>query len=241
MIKAVGLEYSFSGWKPTPILDSLHFHWPQGSVTGLLGGNGVGKTTLMHLLAGLKTHKPGQLEVAGWQPRQRKEQFRREVAYVPDTPCLPPDSPKSLAQRFAPLYPTFSHSLWRENLSAFGIPYEHHIQKLSQGEQKKVHLGFVLACRPRVLLLDEPTNSLDISGKEVLRRQLALYVADGGTAVISTHQIRELGNLLDRVAVLEKGQMTFDRPRAEWETEREQQGLSLDWEEFLQSTEEEKS
>lgn len=233
MIVAEGLGYTFRGWNRKPVLHQINLHWPKGSVTGLLGLNGAGKTTLLSVLAGLREARTGLVRVAEGDPQTRSVALRRTVLLVPETTTLPRLSPQQLARRYAPFYPAFSEPEWTSLLADFQVPADRPLAQSSTGDQKKVHLAFALACRPQVLLLDEPTNALDIPSKMVLRKRLASYAAEGGTVVLSTHQVRELDHLFDRIAILHRGRLIIDQPRSVLEDSMEQRGEPQDWERYF--------
>lgn len=81
---------------------------------------------------------------------------------------------------------------------------------MSYGEKKKVLLSFALATNAKVLLLDEPTNGLDIIGKSKFRKILAEALAEEQCIIISTHQVKDLENLIDRITIIDEGKILFD-------------------------------
>ena len=95
----------------------------------------------------------------------------------------------------------------RELLQIFSLSPEMNLKKISQGQKKKALIAFALALRVPLLLMDEPTNGLDIPSKSEFRRVLAQYTSDEQTIIISTHQVRDLEQIIDSVLVLEQGQI----------------------------------
>ena len=126
------------------------------------------------------------------------------LLFVPEEISLP-DIP---FQRFATLtgafYPGYSSSTFTSHCSALQIDASLRPRRMSMGERKKAYIAFALACNADILLLDEPTNGLDIPSKTTLRRLLAAYADEKRTILISTHQVREVENLIDNIIILDE-------------------------------------
>lgn len=97
------------------------------------------------------------------------------------------------------------------NLEIFDMERDVNLGELSMGQKKKVYMSFALACNTQVLLMDEPTNGLDIPGKEAFRRFVAGSMNDDRAIVISTHQVRDLEQLLDHIVILDDAKVILDR------------------------------
>jgi len=87
---------------------------------------------------------------------------------------------------------------------------EGRLNTLSFGQQKKFIIAFALACNTRILLMDEPTNGLDIPSKIHFRKLIASVLHEDRTIIISTHQIRDLDNLIDRVIIVDEGELLLN-------------------------------
>jgi ABC-2 type transport system ATP-binding protein len=106
---------------------------------------------------------------------------------------------------FAPFYPCFENEKFNLYLKELDVKDEGKLNTLSFGQQKKFVIAFALACNTKVLLLDEPTNGLDIPSKIQFRKLIASVMNEGRTIVISTHQVRDLENLIDRIIIVDNG------------------------------------
>ena len=104
-------------------------------------------------------------------------------------------------------YPNYDAAMGRELLQIFSLSPEMNLKKISQGQKKKALIAFALALRVPLLLMDEPTNGLDIPSKSEFRRVLAQYTSNEQTIIISTHQVRDLEQIIDSVLVLEQGEI----------------------------------
>jgi ABC-2 type transport system ATP-binding protein len=95
-------------------------------------------------------------------------------------------------------------------MKAFEIPSDSTLQNMSYGQKKKVLISFALASNAKFLLMDEPTNGLDIMSKSQFRKVLAEALDDDRCIIISTHQVKDLENLIDRVTIIDDGKILFD-------------------------------
>ncbi|MCC6279723.1 MAG: ABC transporter ATP-binding protein [Saprospiraceae bacterium] len=202
MIAISGMSFRYKSRQP--VLDNLTFSMEAGGVYGILGANGVGKTTLLHLIGGLLSPKSGEITVDGHRPGARWPAFLEQVFYVPVDFDLPRLRVDVYQKRYAPFYPTFDPEVWKNSLQTFGIQPDMQIHALSFGQRKKVLLSFALASGCRVLLLDEPTDGLDIPSKDSFRRLLSAQIDEQRLAVITTHHVHDVAMLLDHLILLKE-------------------------------------
>jgi len=114
---------------------------------------------------------------------------------------------KGYRNLFAPFYPNFNDEKFAGYLNELNVKDEGKLNSLSFGQQKKFVIAFALACNTNVLLLDEPTNGLDIPSKAQFRKLIASVMLDDKIILISTHQIRDLENLIDKVIIVDNGEL----------------------------------
>jgi ABC-2 type transport system ATP-binding protein len=195
-------ESLFSGF-------ALELH--SGSITGLLGKNGAGKTTLLKLMAGLIQPKQGQLMVNGFKPFDRYPDFLSDVYLVPEEFSFPPVTIACYVKATAPLYPHFGYEKMDKILNEFELDCKKNLNRLSHGQRKKFLIAFALATNCRLLILDEPTNGLDIPSKSQFRKILVSSVSDEQIVLISTHQVKDIDTILDKIVVLNEGEIVFNK------------------------------
>ncbi|MCB0630032.1 MAG: ABC transporter ATP-binding protein [Saprospiraceae bacterium] len=207
MINVDNLSFSYP--KRTALFDGLSLQLQSGSIYGLLGKNGAGKSSLLHILTGLLFPQSGNLNVMGYQPRQRHPELLSDCFFLSEDIFLPNLTVQSYRKLYAPFYPGFDHDLFQQLIREFDLDICSKLPGLSLGQKKKVLLAFGLATNARVLLLDEPTNGLDIPSKKQFRSVLARHMHDNRIIILSTHQIRDLQSLIDTIIILDKGQIVF--------------------------------
>lgn len=203
-------DLSFRYGKHNTVFEQLNMNLKAGYIYGLLGENGVGKTTLLRMLAGLRFPNEGSIHVMGHEPRHRSPEFLSEMYYLPEVLAPVNLTLNEYVKLYAPFYPRFSHEQLAHYISALGINPSKKIAKSSHGQQKKAMVCFALACNTRLLLMDEPTNGMDIPSKGIFRHLIASAADDSKCFVISTHQVRDLENLIDPIIILEQNRILLN-------------------------------
>jgi len=207
----INIQNLHFGYKKRKVFNGLSLSLQTGHIYGLLGKNGTGKSTLLRCIAGLLFPRDGTIDVMGFVPGQRQPAFLQNVFMVAEEFYLPDVSVEKFVKFNAPFYPNFSAEQFRQYLEEFDIPRENTLQSMSYGQKKKVLIGFGLACNTALLLMDEPTNGLDIMSKSKFRKVIAGAVNDEKCIVISTHQVKDLESLIDRITIIDEGQILFDQ------------------------------
>lgn len=192
-------------------LNNLSSQFKAGQVHGLLGNNGAGKTTLLHLICGLHHTKQGEILLGNNENNNTSSTYLSQFFFVPDEVLLTQGSIADYAQIYIDLYPNFNQEYLEQLTSELTVSITHKFAEMSLGQRKKAYICLALATHTPILILDEPTNGLDIPSKSKLRKILAQHITEEKTILISTHQIRDLGALLDSVALLKNGNIIFQQ------------------------------
>lgn len=209
MLQVENISFSYGRRKPE-VLSDFSFSLEKGRVYGLLGKNGVGKSTLLYLMCGLLTPKHGRVLYHGVDTRRRLPETLRDVFLVPEEFDLPAVSLVQFVELNSPFYPNFSKEDMMTYLHLFEMDWNIHLGGLSMGQKKKVFMSFALATHTSLLLMDEPTNGLDIMAKSQFRKFIASGMSDERTIVISTHQVRDIDNVLDHVVIMNNSCVLLD-------------------------------
>ena len=213
MIHFSNVDYWYSVGKP--IFNKLDLQLEKGNIYGLLGKNGAGKTTLLRLICGLLFPKGGNTEVMGFNPSKRHPDFLAELYFITEELHIPKMKIEAFVKYHAPFYPRFDRAMFDRFLGEFEIEPDRMLTSLSYGQKKKTMLAFGLATNTQLLILDEPTNGLDIPSKSQFRKVLTEAVSEDRTVIISTHQVRDLANLMDPVVILDRGKILFQKSMEE--------------------------
>jgi ABC-2 type transport system ATP-binding protein len=208
MIQVSNLFFSYSNRQQ--LFTDLTFNLEAGHIYGLLGKNGAGKSSLIRILMGLLYPKKGKVQVLGFQPAHRQPEFLGDVYFLPEEIQLPAIRIEKFRRVYAPFYPNFNSDQFSYYLTEFDVPPESRLQDLSFGQRKKMLIAFGLACNTRLLVMDEPTNGLDIPSKSKFRKMVTSLLDEHRLILISTHQVRDLENLIDSLMVLENNRILLN-------------------------------
>ncbi len=211
-------DVCFSYRRNVPVLSNLSLQIEPGTVCGLLGRNGVGKSTMLYLTAGLLRPRSGQVLCNGYIPSDRQVNFLNDIFIVPEEFDLPPITLDEYVRINSVFYPKFNLDLMHSILEIFALPGNINLGALSLGQKKKAFLSFALACNTSILLLDEPTNGLDITAKRMFRAAITAAMTDDKTIIISTHQVYDVENILDHVVIADNNRILLNRPMIDIQT-----------------------
>ena len=210
MIEVENLSFSY-GRRKSKVLEDFSMKLDKGSVYGLLGKNGTGKSTLLYLMAGLLRPQTGNVLYKGVDVKKRYPDTLQDMFLVPEEFALPNVSLKQYVKLNAPFYPNFSDELLNACLRDFDMNEDIHLGELSMGQKKKAFMCFALATNTSLLMMDEPTNGLDIPSKSQFRKVIASGMSDDKAVIISTHQVRDIDSLLDHVLIMDGSKLLLNQ------------------------------
>lgn len=191
----------------SPALDGIDLSIPEGATYAMIGPNGGGKTTLLHILMGLRRASDGQARVLGHDCSARVMGLRQSIGYVAEGQQLPRWMRIGEYERYLqPLYRSWDVTLAGQLRTRFALDPARKLGALSRGEYMKAALLFALAPHPKVLIMDEPFTGMDVSVKdELVRGLLDSASPDGCTTLVSSHDLAELEPLADWVGFSRTG------------------------------------
>lgn len=209
MINISNLKFEYRAKEK--LLDGLNLTIEPGQIVGLLGLNGVGKSTLMKMICGFNFAQEGTISVFGLSPKKRLPSMLQDLYYLPEETTALTKSIKWMMDNLGAFYPKFDRDQMKKMLKQFDLDEKSKLLALSLGQRKKAQIAFALATNVSLLLLDEPTNGLDVPAKKLFRQMISSSMNDERTIVISTHQIRDLDTMLDQVIILNNGKCIFNK------------------------------
>ncbi|MBQ3658219.1 MAG: ABC transporter ATP-binding protein [Bacteroidales bacterium] len=207
MIVINGLKFNYSKHE---VFDNLSLNFNEGKIYGLLGLNGAGKSTLLYLMSGLLFANGGKVEFNGYDVTKRNPNALADMFLVPEEFELPRLTFEKYVKLNAPFYPKFSREVFEKCLKGFNMTADIRLDKLSMGQKKKAFMCFALAANTSLLIMDEPTNGLDIPSKSQFRQVVSSCMNDNRTIIISTHQVRDVENLIDHITIIDNKKCVFD-------------------------------
>jgi ABC-2 type transport system ATP-binding protein len=195
-------------YKQVQALKNVDLSIPKGSIIGLLGKNGAGKSTMMKCILGLLRYE-GEIAVMGKPLSEWKHELYKHVAFIPDVSGLDPRlSVEQTINYSAAVNETWNWDKAKRLFAESDLPIDQKVGTLSKGMKTKLYLLLTLSKDVDILLLDEPTLGLDIIfRKEFYDLLLGEFFDESKTVIISTHQVAEVENILDEVIFIDEGKV----------------------------------
>ena len=192
-------------------LDKVSVLIENGSIFGLIGSNGSGKSTLLRILCGIYKPTEGDVVFDG-MPVWEDPAVKQNIVYLSDDQYfLPHCTIYDMMQLYKSVYPTFSDEKYKEYLNLFGLDDKRKIATFSKGMQKQASFLLGLSCRTQYVLCDETLDGLDPVMRRTVCKIVAEEVADRNiTVIFASHNLKEIEDICDHVALLHKGQLLFE-------------------------------
>ena len=208
MIEIRNLDFMY---KKSPVFSNISLSFPQGNIYGLLGENGVGKTTLLKLICGLLRPSQGSVTIDGATSYDRHPDMLQRIVFLPDEVSLPDGrTPQQFVNELAPFYPNYAWGTFLHLMQELEVEPDRKFREMSFGQQKKSLIAASLSLGTDYVLFDEPTNGLDIPSKAQLRSILSRRFEERNTIIISTHQVKDVENLIDPIVILSNSGVLLD-------------------------------
>ncbi len=213
VLQIEGLRKSYATGRrrpPRPALKGLDLEVRRGSVFGLLGPNGAGKTTTLKVIMGLVRPDAGRVTVLGRQADDLS--VRSRIGFLPEQPYFELYmTPRRLLTYYGRLAGMSSERIRERipyllNLVGLGDVTDLRLEKFSKGMLQRVGLAQALLNRPELVILDEPSSGLDPLGKIEVKEILDGLRREGVTVLLSSHQLSEVEEVCDRVAIISGGE-----------------------------------
>jgi len=209
MIKATGLTKKFNDFVA---LDNFTTSISGGSIYGLVGSNGSGKSTLLRTISGIYRPDEGQLLVDDEAPFENIAVKNNIFHIADDLHFLPQSNMNDMARFYSGIYKNFSKEMYFDLCGHFPIDPQKKLSTFSKGMRRQASIILALSCRPKYMLMDEAFDGLDPIMRGALRKILADRVSEEGiTAIIASHNLRELEDLCDHMGLLHMGKVLFER------------------------------
>lgn len=195
----------------TRALDGLSMNVPKGSVYGLMGLNGAGKTTIIRHIAGYLKQDEGKITVEG-MPVYDNEELKKRVAVIPDELFFFRGySMLEMAKYYSHIYPKWNQEKFLKMAETFGLDTGKNIGKFSKGMKKQAAFSLAVATTPDYLILDEPVDGLDPIVRHSLWHFIMEEVADREmTVLISSHNAKEMEDVCNYIGIMSEGKMVLE-------------------------------
>lgn len=208
MIRVLDVTKRF---EDTLALDGLTMTVPKGSIYGLMGLNGAGKTTIIKHLAGFLKEDEGDITIDG-EYVMDNEELKKRVVFIPDDLFFFRSySMKEMAAYFSRIYPAWDQERFEDMASDFQLNTGSNIGKFSKGMKKQAAFCLAMATKPDYLILDEPVDGLDPIVRHKLWHYIMADVADREmTVLISSHNAKEMEDVCNYIGIMSHGKMVLE-------------------------------
>ena len=192
-------------------LDGLTMTVPKGSVYGLMGVNGAGKTTIIRHLAGFLIQDNGSITVEG-ETVADNEKLKERMVFIPDEVYFFRGySLKEMSEYYRNIYPGWDQTRFDSMVRDFGLDLNQNLGKFSRGMRKQAAFCLAMSAKPDYLILDEPVDGLDPIVRHKLKRYIFEDVADREmTVLISSHTAKEMEDMCNYIGLMKKGRKVFE-------------------------------
>lgn len=210
MIKVSGLIKNFDS--KHRVLDCVDLNVKKGSIYGLVGVNGAGKTILFKHLAGILKGDSGMVHINGKSVFENN-QIKEKIAFVPDEIFFYHGfSLKDMAKQYASYYSNWSWEKYQEYVEMFNLNEKETLLSFSKGMQKQAYFILALSTMPDVMILDEPIDGLDPIVRKKVWGLIVNEVADRQmTVLVSSHNLKEMEGVCDAIGIMKDGQIKIER------------------------------
>ncbi|WP_071459622.1 ABC transporter ATP-binding protein [Bacillus massilinigeriensis] len=208
----IKMERIQKGFGKEIALSNVSLNIEKGSIYGLIGSNGAGKTTVMKLLAGIYNQDAGEVTVDA-QAVYENVELKQRMFYIPDIPVFFTQyTIAQMASFYHSLYPNWSEKRFILLVESFNFDLNKKLHTFSKGWQRQAAFILALSSQPEILILDEPMDGLDPVVRKKIKNLLVSDVAERGmTILISSHNLKEIEDICDTVGILHKGEIILQK------------------------------
>ncbi|QWW20081.1 ABC transporter ATP-binding protein [Schaalia sp. 19OD2882] len=201
----VSVSHLTKKYRNTTALDDLSLDLAAGSIVGLLGANGCGKTTLLKILAGVLSDWSGSVILDGHAPGAHTKAV---TAFLPGNDFLDPAlTPARAIDLYTHFFDDFDAAKARETIDFFALPMTRSLKEMSKGMGEKLQIALVMARKAKVYLLDEPISGVDPAAREVIMNGILRDFSEDALMIVSTHLIADIEPVIDHAVILKDGRL----------------------------------
>jgi len=199
------------------VLDGVSFSVPRGTIVGLIGENGAGKSTTINAILGLIKKDSGTISILGKQNQEIDNAVRNQIGVVFDGSNFPEGlTPKKLNNVFKNIYAAWDENGYFILLKKLSLPSEKKVKEFSKGMKMKLSIAVALSHQSKLLILDEATSGLDpVVRDDILDMFLDFVQDENNSILVSSHITSDLEKVADYIVFIHNGKVVFSKPKDE--------------------------
>ena len=203
----VEFKHVYKSFDNKEVLKDINFTIPKGKIIGLLGKNGMGKTTIIKLINDLLTPTSGEVLVKGEKPGVES---KKSISFLPERTYLDKSlNVKQVFNYFLDFYDDFNLEKARKLLKDLNLEEDDSLSKMSKGMLEKLQLVLVMSRDVELYVLDEPLGGVDPATRDYILDTILSNFCEGASVLISTHLISDIERILDEVIFVDHGQVVL--------------------------------
>lgn len=203
----VEFKHVYKSFDNKEVLKDINFTIPKGKIIGLLGKNGMGKTTIIKLINDLLTPTSGEVLVKGEKPGVES---KKSISFLPERTYLDKSlNVKQVFNYFLDFYNDFNLEKARKLLKDLNLEEDDSLSKMSKGMLEKLQLVLVMSRDVELYVLDEPLGGVDPATRDYILDTILSNFCEGASVLISTHLISDIERILDEVIFIDHGQVVL--------------------------------
>lgn len=204
MLTVKNLEKDFKRFK----IDKISFFAERGGITGIVGNNGAGKTTVLKCVLGVLAYDSGEIMIDGLTLARHEKAYKEKIGVVFDNGYFYENlTLEEMKKIISNAYKNWDEKVYQEYIKEYKLDAKQKIDTLSQGMKMKYALALALSHNAEILIFDEPTSGLDPKTRQLFCEEMVKQKNKGKCILFSTHITSDLDKIADKIILIEKGQI----------------------------------
>lgn len=213
MLTVKNLEKGFKNFK----VEHVSFHAKRGEITGIVGNNGAGKTTILKCILGVMECDSGEITMDGLTLSRDESKYKEKIGVVFDSGYFYENlSLAEMKKIISSAYKNWDEGKYQEYIKKYKLDSKQKIDTLSQGMKMKYALALALSHNAEILIFDEPTSGLDPKTRQLFCEEMVRQKKEGKCILFSTHITSDLDKIGDKIILMEKGRILKEASKQEF-------------------------
>lgn len=213
MLTVKNLEKDLKKFK----IEKISFFAEYGKITGIVGNNGAGKTTVLKCILGVLKYDSGEIMIDGLTLARHEKEYKEKIGVVFDNGYFYENlTLKEMKKIISGAYKNWDEEVYQEYINKYRLDPKQKIDTLSQGMKMKYALALALSHNAEILIFDEPTSGLDPKTRQLFCEEMIKQKNRGKCILFSTHITSDLDKIGDKIILIDEGKVLIEAPKQEF-------------------------